>query len=95
MRVRRRVPSPAVALESTLLVHGVPVSSALELSRELCNICLSLGASPALIALIDGQPVAGVTETELRELLDRGAVPKANTSNLGVLKYWVQAQRRR
>lgn len=88
MRVTRRVPSPAVALESTLLVHGVPKSSALELSRELCNICLSVGASPALIALIDGQPVAGVTESELRELLDRGAVPKANTSNLGVLKYW-------
>lgn len=88
MRVSRRVPSPAVALESTLLVHGVPVSSALGLSRELCNICLSVGASPALIALIDGQPVAGVTESELQELLDREAVPKANTSNLGVLKYW-------
>ncbi len=88
MRVVRRVPSPAVALESTLLVHGVPKTSALELNRELCDICVAAGASPALIALIDGRPVAGVTEPELRELLDRDAVPKANTSNLGVLKYW-------
>lgn len=88
MRVVRRVPSPAVALESTLLVHGVPSSSARELHRDLCEICVSSGASPALIALVDGQPIAGVTEDELGDLLGRGGVPKANTSNLGVLRYW-------
>ena len=88
MRVARRVPSPAVALESTLLVHGVPKSSALNLHRDLSNLCSATGAHPALIAMIDGQPIAGVTEAELAELLDGGAVPKANTSNLGVLRYW-------
>jgi pseudouridine-5'-phosphate glycosidase len=32
--------------------------------------------------------VAGVTEAELQQLLQANSVPKANTSNLGVLKYW-------
>jgi pseudouridine-5'-phosphate glycosidase len=38
--------------------------------------------------MLEGTPVAGVTESELQHLLDSGSVPKANTSNLGVLKYW-------
>lgn len=88
MRVLRRTPSPAVALETTLLLHGVPPISAMALHRELCGICTGHGAYPALIGLLDGQPVAGITEAELSELLERGSVPKANTSNLGVLKYW-------
>lgn len=88
MKVHRRVPSPAVALESTLLLHGVPKESALGLHRELSQVCTAQGAHPALIALLDGNPVAGVSEAELQQLLEAGSVPKANTSNLGVLKYW-------
>ncbi|MFI4854228.1 MAG: pseudouridine-5'-phosphate glycosidase [Phycisphaerales bacterium JB065] len=88
MKVHRRVPSPAVALESTLLLHGVPSHSALGLHRELCELCVQAGAHPALVALLEGAPVAGVTEAELQELLQCPSVPKANTSNLGVLKYW-------
>jgi pseudouridine-5'-phosphate glycosidase len=88
MKVTRRIPSPAVALESTLLMHGVPKDAALNLHADLCSICSSAGAHPALIALIEGEPVVGVTDRELRELLERSALPKANTSNLGVLRYW-------
>ena len=88
MKVTRRVSSPAVALESTLLLHGVPSESALALHRDLSSLCTAEGAHPALIALLEGTPVAGVTETELQQLLHNPSVPKANTSNLGVLKYW-------
>jgi len=88
MNVLRRVPNPSVALETTLLLHGVPSDSAMGLHRELCAICRDNGAHPALVGLIDGQPIAGITEQELDELLSRDSVPKANTSNLGVLKYW-------
>jgi pseudouridylate synthase len=88
MHVLRRVPNPSVALETTLLLHGVPSQNAMGLHRELCAICRDNGAHPALIGLIDGQPIAGITEQELEELLARDSVPKANTSNLGVLKYW-------
>lgn len=88
MKVLRRVPNPSVALETTLLVHGVPTESAMDLHLELCGICRDNGSHPALVGLIDGQPTAGVSEQELQELLSRDSVPKANTSNFGVLKYW-------
>lgn len=88
MRVDRRSPSPAVALETTLLLHGVPKSSAMALHHDLSRICHENGAHPALIGLIDGQPTAGITDDELADLLERDSLPKANTSNLGVLRYW-------
>lgn len=88
MRVLRRTPSPAVALETTLLLHGVPAGSAIDLHRQLCEICVEQGAHPALVGLLEGRAVAGITQAELSELIGRGSVPKANTSNLGVLQYW-------
>ncbi len=88
MKIDRRTPSPAVALETTLLLHGVPKSSALDLHRGLSSICLEHGANPGLVGLLDGVPTVGITEDELNGLLKEDSVPKANTSNLGVLRYW-------
>jgi pseudouridylate synthase len=88
MRVDRRTPNPAVALETTLLLHGVPKSSAMALHHDLSRICQENGAHPALVGLIDGKPTVGITDAELTDLLERESLPKANTSNLGVLRYW-------
>ncbi|GAB4553884.1 MAG: pseudouridine-5'-phosphate glycosidase [Phycisphaerales bacterium] len=79
----------AVALETTLLVHGVPASSAPGLHRELRSICRDEGAEPALVGLVSGRPTVGVSEDELALLLEQGtSVPKANSANLGVLCHW-------
>jgi pseudouridine-5'-phosphate glycosidase len=88
MNVTRRVSSPAVALETTLLVHGVPTENSLQLFQELGSLCLGEGVNPALIGLVEGRPVAGMTMDELASMLERGSIPKANTSNLGVLRHW-------
>ncbi len=77
--------APRVALETTLLLHGVPVEAAPDLDRELRAICTSQGAEPALVGVIAGEPTVGITESQLAELLREGAdIPKANTANLGL-----------
>lgn len=78
----------AVALESTLLAHGVPHHESLPLARRLESIAREEGAHPATVAVLDGRPVAGLSEPELERLLAQAAspagLPKLNTSNLGL-----------
>jgi pseudouridine-5'-phosphate glycosidase len=79
-----RVIQPAVALETTLLLHGVPKSQSLPLAAELAGIVREAGAHPALVGVLAGTPTVGMTEGELRILLDADNVPKVNTASLGV-----------
>lgn len=89
MDSRVRDPRRAVALETTLLVHGLPRDAALPLNDDLARMVSSLGAEPALVGVLDGRPLAGVSPAELANILDRGpSVPKANSANLGVLCHW-------
>ncbi len=74
----------AVALETTLLVHGVPKTSAKPLADDLAQIIRDQGASPALIGIIKGQPTVGITNQELDQMLNADNVLKTNTANLGV-----------
>lgn len=76
-----------VALESTLLLHGVPREAALPLADELDAIITAHGASPATVAVVHGRPVVGLTRPELVTLLESANIPKANTGNLGVLMH--------
>lgn len=76
----------AVALETTLLVHGVPTGDAPGLARELAEAVRQAGAIPALVGIVSGRPIVGMTDDELATLLrSPGDVPKANTSNLGAI----------
>ncbi len=78
-------PTPRrVALETTLLVHGVPKESARPLAAELDSIVRGQGAEPATVGVVAGRPVVGMTADELGVLLDAPEVPKANSSNLGL-----------
>jgi pseudouridine-5'-phosphate glycosidase len=85
MDVIRRVGPRPVALESTLLLHGVPRDAASALAHDLDAIIRAEGASPAFVAVVDGRPTVGVSADEFRSLLLSRDVPKANTANLGVL----------
>lgn len=85
--LRRVAPGRAVALETTLLLHGVPRGEALPLHRELAAIVRSNGAEPALVGVVAGKPVVGMSEAELDLLLEARDVPKANTANLGPLMH--------
>lgn len=87
--LNRAQPNPAsfVALETTLLIHGVPRDAALPLARDLEHIVRRQRVHPALIGVVRGIPTVGITISELADMLESGDVPKANASNLGVLIY--------
>lgn len=74
----------SVALETTLLVHGVPTEAAQSFNDELTQIVIKQGAHPALIGLVQGKPTIGMTNQELALMLGAESVLKANTANLGV-----------
>lgn len=76
-----------VALETTLVVHGVPRGEGAALARTLGDCVRAQGVEPALVGVVDGRPIVGMTEAELARLLGADEVAKANTSNLGVLMH--------
>lgn len=84
-----RAAANAVALETTLLLHGVPRSASMRLARELHEIVTANGGQPCPVGVVRGRPIVGLDFNELLELLAEAeqpaGVPKANTSNLGML----------
>ena len=84
MQINKHVSSRAVALETTLLVHGVPKSVSAQLASELGAIIQSEGSTPALIGVMNGTPTIGMSNEDLQVMLEASSVPKANTANLGI-----------
>ena len=84
LQINKHVSSRAVALETTLLVHGVPHASAAGLASELGAIVEAEGSTPALVGVVDGVATVGMGMGQLQAMLDAGDVSKVNTANLGV-----------
>ena len=80
-----RARHPAVALETTLLAHGLPRDRALEVFDRMCEDVHGAGAHPALVGIVRGTPIVGMTRKELIELMGLPECPKVNTSNMGVI----------
>lgn len=76
-----------VALETTLVVHGVPRGEGAALAEALGDCVRHEGVAPALVGVVGGRPIVGMTGEELRTLLEADGVEKANTANLGVLMH--------
>lgn len=73
---------PVVALESTLIAHGLPAPRSLEVARELEADVRAEGAVPATIAVFDGVPHVGVTDlarltADILKLSSRDLAPAA------------------
>lgn len=67
---------PVVALESTVITHGLPRPKNLELARDMERVVRENGASPATIAILDGQVHVGLTGVELERLANENHVRK-------------------
>jgi pseudouridine-5'-phosphate glycosidase len=59
---------PVVALESTIIAHGMPWPQNLETAREVEGVIRAEGAVPATIAVIGGRIRVGLTDDELQQL---------------------------
>lgn len=73
---------PILALESTLITHGLPHPQNIETALELEQIARSHGVTPATIAIINGKIKIGLTTEELNILVNDKNVTKASVRDL-------------
>jgi pseudouridine-5'-phosphate glycosidase len=73
---------PVVALESTLIAHGLPRPHNLETARAAEIAVRDAGAVPATIAVLDGRPTVGLTDVEIERLAQAKDVLKASRRDL-------------
>lgn len=74
---------PVVALESTLIAHGLPRPVNLEVARESEAVVRAAGAIPATVAVWKGVPMVGLSDDQLAELAAMDGVLKASRRDLG------------
>jgi pseudouridylate synthase len=77
-----RAGRPVVALESTLIAHGLPWPWNLETAHRAEAAVRAEGAVPATVAVLDGRPTVGLNEDELRRLAQSRDVIKASRRDL-------------
>nr|HEX4314747.1 pseudouridine-5'-phosphate glycosidase [Kofleriaceae bacterium] len=76
---------PLVALESTLVAHGLPWPDNLAVARELEAAVRARGAAPATIAMVDGRACIGLDAGQLEQVARAGsALAKAGATDLAV-----------
>ena len=75
---------PVLALESTIIAHGLPRPQNLESAKTWESQVRAAGVVPATVAVIDGVPKVGLTEAELERIASED-IPKASVRELPVL----------
>jgi len=78
VRIALDLGAPIVALESTVITHGLPRPQNLELARDMEKQVRAFGAIPATIALLDGQIRIGLSDEELVRLSDADSTLKVS-----------------
>ena len=74
--------TPVVALESTIISHGMPYPQNVAMAREVEQIVRDGGAVPATIAVLDGRPTIGLDDDELELLGSDGDIRKVSVRDL-------------
>jgi len=77
--------SPVVALESTIITHGLPRPKNLEVALEVEQIVTETGATPATIAIIDGQIHIGLEPDQITRIANDENILKASIRDLAII----------
>jgi len=75
---------PVLALESTVIAHGLPYPANLETALTLEATARAAGVTPATVAVLDGMPRVGLNEDDLRLLATSQSVRKLSRRDLGI-----------
>jgi pseudouridine-5'-phosphate glycosidase len=75
---------PVVALESTVIAHGLPRPTNLEVARRLEQIVREAGAVPATIAILDGKLRVGLNHNEIKLLAESAEIKKVSIRDLPI-----------
>ena len=76
--------APVVALESTIISHGLPRPGNLDAAREFEAILAGQGVTAATIALVDGVPRVGLTPDELERIATDESVVKVSSRDIAI-----------
>ncbi len=76
---------PSVALESTVISHGLPYPQNLELARRMEEIVRAGGAEPRTVAILGGELCAGLTPAQLEHLATSHDVRKVSRRDLPIV----------
>ena len=82
---------PVVALESTIISHGMPYPKNVETALRVEQVIKDHGAIPATIGIIDGEPIVGMTPEEIELFGKTKGIAKASRRDLPVIyakKLW-------
>lgn len=77
--------NPTVALESTVISHGLPYPRNLELARAMEAIVQEEGATAATVGIIDGEPIAGLNQAQIELLATDPDVRKVSRRDLPIV----------
>jgi pseudouridine-5'-phosphate glycosidase len=77
-----RAGAAVVALETTLVTHGLPQPEGVETASAMLRAVREQGAVPALIGVLDGRAWVGLSGPQLERLAADGAAEKLNPGNL-------------
>ena len=75
---------PVVALESTVIAHGLPRPQNLQTAQRLEQIVREAGATPATIAIIDGKPSVGLSDDQIYALANNSDIKKVSTRDISI-----------
>lgn len=75
---------PIVALESTIITHGMPYPQNVEVARQVEATVRAEGAIPATIAILDGELLIGLTDAQLEQLAQVKDVMKVSRADMPV-----------
>ncbi len=82
VRAARAAGQPIVALESTIISHGMPYPQNVQTAREVEQIIRNGGAVPATIAIMDGKICVGLSDAQLEQLGNTAGVLKVSRRDL-------------
>jgi pseudouridylate synthase len=77
--------APVVALESTVIAHGLPRPHNLETARKMEAVVREAGATPATIGILDGKMVVGLKNEQIAFLAEAEGVAKVSRSDISAV----------
>lgn len=75
---------PVLALESTIIAHGMPYPSNLDFAQKAELLCTEEGVVPATVAILDGEIHVGLAQDELKRIAKNENVKKVSRRELGL-----------
>src|SRR5689334_5957 len=75
---------PVVALESTVIAHGLPRPQNIETAQQLEQIVREEGATPATIAVLEGTLCVGLNQNQLEQVANADDIKKLSTRDLPI-----------